>query len=592
MLKGEKYMESKDILNILKDFEKNHIYNKIFINGKWGIGKSYYTNEYIKRTPNSIYISLFGKDSIESIEEEISKELFKITNLKHKFLGRGKEFAKKISGSISCYGITINSPNIKAKSFIEEYHYILNQEENLIIVVDDLERKSAKITIEDILGIIEQLSLCEKIKIVLLGDETNIKEEDKEIWKSFKEKVIEKEYIISKFSKEATYSLVVSKLNKYIDEEQLNKFINEFIEHFQISNLRTINKGVNLFLEIFNTYLNSNNQDINIALLKACMAVAIEKTESLFAPQKDDTNEKNDYFDKFEKILDQDLTTRIERHYFNSSFIKNREAFLVYYVLNIFEGNCTKNLVNEMNQVVEEQVNNKNKKNIFYLSENQIKEVVNIKHNLILENKYNYTCLDEFIDDIYNILYWYDIFGIDYNEEKLKENFKNILFLNYYTDEKELSENKIDRFDLRYDDCNKLKKYIEEYNIEAEEKYYEKKINKVEESYIKEQYETLKLRWIENAFIQPNRKIQMERFISKARKNNYFISNLTGEISESEWSWNHYIWNIFYEYLPQDYKSELQDYVNTLKGVNKIQDIRIEALQRNKPLTKTNESKI
>ena len=57
----------------------------------------------------------------------------------------GKELVKKISGSISCYGISINSPNVKAKSFIEEYHSILDKEDNLIIVIDDLERKSTKI---------------------------------------------------------------------------------------------------------------------------------------------------------------------------------------------------------------------------------------------------------------------------------------------------------------------------------------------------------------------------------------------------------------------------------------------------------------
>ena len=38
--------------------------------------------------------------------------------------------------------------------------------------------------------------------------------------------------------------------------------------------------------------------------------------------------------------------------------------------------------------------------------------------------------------------------------------------------------------------------------------------------------------------------------------------------------------------MPQKYKNELEDYMNTLKGVNKIQDIRIAALQRSKPLIK------
>ena len=168
--------------------------------------------------------------------------------------------------------------------------------------------------------------------------------------------------------------------------------------------------------------------------------------------------------------------------------------------------------------------------------------------------------------------------------------FKQILFENYYNEDKELYENTIDRFSLRYENCEKLKTYVDDYNKEAEEKYYMQKINNIEESYTKKQFEVIKLRWIENAFIQSNKEIQFKRFILKARKNNYFISDLRGEITEDEWRWNHYIWNIFFEYLPQEYKDELQNYANTLKEVNKIQDIRITALQRNKPLVKSVES--
>ena len=312
----------------------------------------------------------------------------------------------------------------------------------------------------------------------------------------------------------------------------------------------------------------------------------IEKTENLYEPKELEENEKHDYYKSIERSLDQDMETRIERHYFNSSIIKNRESFLVHYVLKIFEGNYTKNVIDDMNQLIEKFLCNKDEINIFYLSEDKIKERISSKYNSILESKYNYTCLDELIDDIYNILDWHDIFELEYNEQNLKEMFKKILFLNYYKDDKELYENTIDRFSLRYENCEKLKIYVDDYNKEAEERYYINKINEIEESYSKKQFEVIKLRWIETAFIQLNKEIQFKRFILKARENNYFISDLKGEISEESWRWNHYIWDVFYKYMPQKYKNELEDYMNTLKGVNKIQDIRIAALQRSKPLIK------
>lgn len=584
-------MESKSILEILKNFEKDNTYKKILINGRWGIGKSFYTNQYIESKNNAIYISLFGKDNIELIQEEIAKELFKKANSKLKFWKKGKELAKKISGSISYNGISINSPEIKSKSVIEEYYSILKEEENLVIVIDDLERKSSKIAIEDILGIIEQLSLCKQIKIVLIGDESRINEEDKEVWNSFKEKIIEKEYKISKFSKEAINSIVISKLKQYIDEKELNDFVENFIENFPIDNLRTINKGVNLFLEILNMYIYKEYPNINLVILKSCMAVAIEKTENLFEPKKGKEEENSDYYDTFSRRLDEDIEARIERHYFHSSLIINKEAVLVHYVLAIFEGNHTKNLIDEMNQVIEQYINSKDEKNIFYLNEEKIKKIVNDKYNLIIENQYTYTCLDEFIDDIYNILDWCNALDVKYDESKLKKSFKSVLFENYYKEEKDLYENTIDRFELKYENCETLRTYVNEYNKDAEEKYYIEKIEMIEKSFQEKEFDVQKLRWIDNAFIQSNKEIQFERFITKARRNNYFISDISGEITEKEWKWIHYIWNIFYKYMDKKYKDELQKYVNSLKGINKIQDIRIEALQSYKPLVKLDDNK-
>ena len=47
------------------DKELTNIYKNVLINGEWGIGKTYFINNYSK-DKNSIYISLFGIDSLES----------------------------------------------------------------------------------------------------------------------------------------------------------------------------------------------------------------------------------------------------------------------------------------------------------------------------------------------------------------------------------------------------------------------------------------------------------------------------------------------------------------------------------------------
>lgn len=89
-------MESKEIKKILKQFNKTNTYKKIFINGTWGIGKSYYTNEYVNENKNNIvYISLFGKSSYEAIENAIAKELMNKLDKIGKLKKNAKQIAKK-----------------------------------------------------------------------------------------------------------------------------------------------------------------------------------------------------------------------------------------------------------------------------------------------------------------------------------------------------------------------------------------------------------------------------------------------------------------------------------------------------------------
>ena len=107
-------LESKQIKYILKQFNETNTYTKIFINGDWGIGKSYYTKEYInENSENIVYISLFGKSSFDAIEDAITRELMNKLNKIEKFKKKAEQFAKGIDGSISLLGVSISTPEFK-----------------------------------------------------------------------------------------------------------------------------------------------------------------------------------------------------------------------------------------------------------------------------------------------------------------------------------------------------------------------------------------------------------------------------------------------------------------------------------------------
>ena len=172
-------LESSAILEILNQLDNDNTYKKRFINGPWGIGKSYYVNKYIKEhNENFIYITLFGKTSFDSIENSVARELFKkLSSLNKKKIILHK-FVKNVKASFSICGFTMNSPELSRKSLISEYSTLL-ESKSLIIVIDDLERKSNNILIEDIMGMIEEFSQFNKVKIVIIGDENNMIDSDR-----------------------------------------------------------------------------------------------------------------------------------------------------------------------------------------------------------------------------------------------------------------------------------------------------------------------------------------------------------------------------------------------------------------------------
>ena len=578
-------MESKNILEILKQINENGTYKKIFINGTWGIGKSYYANKYIEENiGNFVYATLFGKINFESIENELAKQLMKKLNIINKSTKKVKKFLKKLSGSFSYNGFSINTPELKRKGLISEYSSLLDSKP-LIIVIDDLERKSGNILIEDIMGMIEEFSQYNKVKIVIIGDENNMTYDDQEKWKKFKEKIIEKEYKIINFSDDSINNLVTKEVSNYIDNDEIEDFINNYIKKHKVQNLRTIIKGINLFKEIINNHVQiKDNKKVNLMLLKNCTSVAIESTEQIYKPNVENKN-KN----PFQYAIDEDITSRIIHHYFNSIYVNSDDSCVLYYVLKIFNCEYDEDIIRELNDTINGYLNlNVEEKNIFYLSEKQIQIEVNELYNSMKNDKYEFISLDRFIDDFYKISTWNDALDLKYNLSEVSSVFNKILFKKFYSIEKNLYKNKIDRFELKRRESKSLSDFIDNYNNAVDIKYLNDRFLKIEESFKNGKYDEDLLEWLDSRLMQDDKVDVIDKFIKLCRKNNFFIPDISGEISENLWGWIHGIWKLFYQRMDEKYKLELNEYAETLK-INKLSSYRINALQEYRPLIKNND---
>lgn len=573
-------MESKDILEVLKQVNENNTYKKVFINGAWGVGKSYYTNQYIeKHKDNFVYVTLFGKINYDSIEEELAKELMKkLVGLKK---GRKviKSFLKKVSGSFSYNGFSINTPQLARKGLISEYSSLLDSK-SLVIVIDDLERKSGNILIEDIMGMIEEFSMFEKTKIVIIGDEKNIFNEDLEKWIKFKEKIIEKEYLIQKFSDESINNLVRKEIMTYVIEDEIEDFVNTFIKKHKIQNLRTIIKGINLFKEINNNYIEEkSNKKTNLMLLKNCMSVAIECTDNIYKPTEE-AEEK----DSFQYIIDKDISSRIIHHYFGPIYVSNNDSCALEYVLEIFNCDFNQNVIDSLNNVIKNYLDVKNdEKSIFYLSEDQISKKIYEVYECMINETYKFISIDKFIEDTYEVVNWREILKLDFEIESLKNKFNEILFHNFYSSKNSIRENIIDSFEFKRAESPYIRELIDNYNKEAKFKYLDDQFSNIKESYDNMEYNLVLLEWLDMRLIQEDKQIIMEKFVYNCRENNFFIPKIDNEINEDTWRWIQKIWKLFFERMNKEYKSELNEFAESLK-TNNLSSYRICLLQKYSPL--------
>ena len=215
---------------IYERFEKffnNKDEHVLLLKGNWGVGKSFTVNQWLRKKLEKnidlkiVDLCLFGvKDSNELLSQLLSK-----TDLKHNV----KQFIKKfkVGTSINLGLVKLELPINLLFSFIIKEEFKDNK--NCVIVIDDIERKDNKLNIEEILGFIENLKI-NKCKVILIANVEWLNQQGEEHFDRFKEKIIDKEILIDKPSREVKKMVV--------DNE--NIFKNCLID--RTDNLRTLKK--------------------------------------------------------------------------------------------------------------------------------------------------------------------------------------------------------------------------------------------------------------------------------------------------------------------------------------------------------------
>ncbi|WFM79939.1 P-loop NTPase fold protein [Streptococcus pluranimalium] len=179
--------------NVIENYLDSTETYALQIDGKWGVGKTYYLKNFMKQKSSDdelqyIYFSLYGYSDLVELKKDLMLKIA-IELSGGKLLKQGNK-ALGFLGKIQWNNIFYQSATVISNYILEQINQNQLKKANskIVIVIDDLERISTNIHIEDILGFIlndllEELS----VKVIIVSNSSEISGNK---YKKIKEKVI------------------------------------------------------------------------------------------------------------------------------------------------------------------------------------------------------------------------------------------------------------------------------------------------------------------------------------------------------------------------------------------------------------------
>ncbi|WP_120828480.1 P-loop NTPase fold protein [Helicobacter pylori] len=198
----EREILKEKIIELLKKSKDQNKPVAIAINGEWGIGKTYlWKNELAplikdKFKKNPIYTSVFGKKDEQAIIEDLVAQFLSAEKQKT------NPIRNIINGILSFlsmhFGVKINVNVDFLFKMLKKEHM-----ENTIVCIDEFERLSDKIPVQDILGLISELKEHKGCCVIVICNYFKLfTDETQKIFNVYCEKVFDRMFNFSPCAKE------------------------------------------------------------------------------------------------------------------------------------------------------------------------------------------------------------------------------------------------------------------------------------------------------------------------------------------------------------------------------------------------------
>lgn len=398
----ERYsMKADNIEKIISDIDCLP-YRAILFDGTWGIGKSYAVNEALTENSNVCKISMFGLKDPKQIYHEA---LFQLA-LKNNIGGKIGEIANNVLDGLSKIWDKVGQAKEVVQSIANERELFLLLSKEFssvhVIVIDDLERMSDDIRLEELFGIIEELKQCNYVKVIVIANTNEIQPDKKVVFDKYNEKVLERIYHITERAEKVEWS----KMNIHVE------FVEKFLNIHKVENLRTLEKAQRFFEDVKLFCKSDMSEQFLEELRLICFAIVVESIDNLYYKEANSNN--TDSVEKMVSTIGNTLQHRIGRYLYEIKCSGNLvEMLLEYYeegVLNVDQLDAEYKLF----------LNSGGKSN-YYKSDEEIRRVLPTLREEMIEAK-NLAELNQFAD---SYVVWSDI--LEENNESVLSEYRKIL---------------------------------------------------------------------------------------------------------------------------------------------------------------------
>jgi hypothetical protein len=340
-------MSLTQVKSVIENFVQDKRNDLLIIKGSWGVGKTHFWLNTVAEASrkgkighsNYSYVSLFGIDSFETLKNSITANQIKSFTI-------GRDF--NLSASV------IFSKGKNLLKHTERSNYIRNFSGGLgselafqlvkdaVVCFDDLERKSEKFDIKEVLGLASFLKEQRNCKIVFILNEGTLAEKDAAEFQKYKEKVVDIELEFSP-TPEETFAYIFDPSDPYFDLikflcttlkiknirilQRIKRFIEELLPHLSNSEEVVCKQVISSIILFVWSYYDKDEETISIDFIESFNPVNLYIKETY--KNEKPTKEEQETYNLLSKYgygrtdeLDKKLINFVKKGYLEESFFE------------------------------------------------------------------------------------------------------------------------------------------------------------------------------------------------------------------------------------------------------------------------------